>query len=124
MVDETAGLDPAGAAALEAHFLDPDAPNPARGCPAGEMPASRFRHKARIWRERHHEESIEKRHANGVLDRRVEYTPDRDGMAWLSAYLPADQAVASAAAERRMGKQGTWVEQILGGSARRGPRSW
>ncbi|MDR7159004.1 DUF222 domain-containing protein [Arthrobacter sp. BE255] len=95
MVDETAALDPAGAAALEAHFLDPDAPNPARGCPAGEMPASRFRHKARIWRERHHQDSIETRHATSALDRRVEYTPDKDGMAWLSAYLPADQAAAT-----------------------------
>ncbi|KRE80880.1 HNH endonuclease signature motif containing protein [Arthrobacter sp. Soil762] len=94
MVDEAATLDPAGAAALEAHFLDPDAPNPAGGCPAGEMPASRFRHRARTWRERHHTESIEKRHAKGVLDRRVEYAPDQDGMAWLSAYLPADQAAA------------------------------
>jgi hypothetical protein len=94
MVDETAGLDPAGVAALEAHFLDPEAPNPARGCPAGEMPASRFRHKARIWRERHHTESIEKRLAKGLLDRRVEYTPDKDGMAWLSAYLPATTASA------------------------------
>ncbi|QNE15868.1 HNH endonuclease signature motif containing protein [Pseudarthrobacter sp. NBSH8] len=92
MVDEAATLDPAGAAALEAHFLDPDAPNAAAGCPAGEMPASRFRHRARTWRERHHTESIEKRHAKGVLDRRVEYAPDQDGMAWLSAYLPADQA--------------------------------
>ncbi|GAC1375501.1 MAG: hypothetical protein NVSMB43_15000 [Pseudarthrobacter sp.] len=94
MADEAATLDRAGAAALEAHFLDPDAPDPARGCPAGDMPASRFRHKARTWRERHHAESIEKRHAKGVLDRRVEYTPDHDGMAWLSAYLPADQAAA------------------------------
>jgi len=59
------------------------------------MPASRFRHSARSWRERHHHESIEKRHAKGVLDRRVEYTPDRDGMAWLSAHLPADQAAAA-----------------------------
>ncbi|MET3350858.1 UNVERIFIED_ORG: hypothetical protein ABID57_002557 [Arthrobacter sp. UYEF1] len=92
MVDEAATLDPAGAAALEAHFLDPNEPNAAAGCPAGEMPASRFRHKARTWRERHHTESIEKRHAKGVLDRRVEYAPDQDGMAWLSAYLPADQA--------------------------------
>ena len=94
MVDETASLDPAGAAALEAHFLGPDAPNPARACPAGNMPASRFRHKARIWRERHHTESIDKRHAISVLDRRVDYTPDRDGMAWFSAYLPAHQAAA------------------------------
>ena len=36
MVDETTNLDPAGAAALEAHFLDPEAPNPARG-PAGGL---------------------------------------------------------------------------------------
>jgi hypothetical protein len=94
MADEAATLDRAGAAALEAHFLDPDAPGSASGCPAGEMPASRFRHKARTWRERHHTESIEKRHAKGVLDRRVEYAPDQDGMAWLTAYLPGDQAVA------------------------------
>ena len=92
MVDETVNLDPAGARALEAHFLDPDAPNAARGCPAGELIPGRFRHKARTWRERHHPVSIEKRHARGGQDRRVEYAPDRDGMAWLSAYLPADQA--------------------------------
>jgi hypothetical protein len=53
---------------------------------------SRFRHKARTWRERHHPVSIEKRHAKGVQDRRFEYAPDRDGMSWLSAYLPADTA--------------------------------
>ena len=92
IVDETTGLTPDGAAALEAHFLDPDAPEPARGCPAGNLPPSRFRAKARTWRERHHPASIEKRHAKGVTDRRVEYTPDRDGMAWLSAYLPATTA--------------------------------
>ncbi len=92
MVDETANMDAAGAQALEAHFLDPDAPNPARGCPAGELIASRFRHKARTWRERHHPVSIEKRNARSVADRRLDYRPDRDGMAWLSAYLPADQA--------------------------------
>ncbi|VXC38891.1 Endonuclease [Arthrobacter sp. 9AX] len=95
MVDETATLDPAGAAALEAHFLGPDAPRPATAASIGEMPAYRFKAKARTWRERHHAESIEKRHAKGVLDRRVEYRPDQDGMAWLSAYLPADQASAA-----------------------------
>ncbi|MEW1810160.1 DUF222 domain-containing protein [Pseudarthrobacter phenanthrenivorans] len=94
MADETAGLDAAGAAALESHFLDPDAPDPARGCPAGELPAHRFRVKARTWRERHHAESIETRHAQGVVERRVEFRPERDGMAWLSACLPADQALA------------------------------
>ncbi|MET3950306.1 DUF222 domain-containing protein [Arthrobacter sp. UYEF36] len=92
MVEETSNLDPAGAAALEAHFLDPDAPNPARGCPAGELVPGRFRAKARAWRERHHPVSIEKRHTRCAADRRVEYVPDRDGMAWLSAYLPADTA--------------------------------
>ncbi|MGM9472869.1 DUF222 domain-containing protein [Pseudarthrobacter sp. YS3] len=92
MVDETTNLDAAAVQALEAHFLDPGVENPNRGCPAGELVASRFRHKARIWRERHHPVSIEKRHARSVADRRLEYRPDRDGMAWLSAYLPADQA--------------------------------
>ncbi|WLQ08633.1 HNH endonuclease signature motif containing protein [Arthrobacter oryzae] len=92
MVDETANLDRAGAAGLEAHFLDADALNPARGCPAGDLVPSRFRAKVRTWRERHHPVSIEERHVWGVAERRVEYVPDRDGMAWLSAYLPADTA--------------------------------
>ncbi|MET4591619.1 DUF222 domain-containing protein [Arthrobacter sp. 754] len=92
MVDETTNLDASAAQALEAHFLDPEAENPNRGCPAGELVASRFRHKARTWRERHHPVSIENRHTRSVADRRLEYRPDRDGMAWLSAYLPADQA--------------------------------
>jgi hypothetical protein len=92
MVDETSSLDPAGAATLEAHFLDPESARASRSCLAGELAPGRFRHKARTWRERHHPVSIEKRHAKSVLDRRLEYTPDRDGMAWLSAYLPADQA--------------------------------
>ncbi|BAS07296.1 hypothetical protein AHiyo4_07180 [Arthrobacter sp. Hiyo4] len=91
MVDETTNLDRPGAAALEAHFLDPHAVNPARGF-AGELIPGRFRHKARTWRERHHQVSIEKRHIKSAADRRLEYAPDRDGMAWLSAYLPADQA--------------------------------
>ncbi|BCW71788.1 hypothetical protein NicSoilB8_28320 [Arthrobacter sp. NicSoilB8] len=92
IIDETQNLDRAGAAGLEAHFLDPVAPDPARGCPAGELTASRFRAKARTWRERHHRDSLEARHARSAADRRVEFVPDRDGMAWLSAYLPADTA--------------------------------
>ena len=92
MCDETDGLSAGAAAAFEAHFLDPDAPNAARGCPAGELTPARFRAKARYWRERHHPVSIETRHAKSAKDRRLEYAPDRDGMAWFSAYLPADQA--------------------------------
>ncbi|TDT79447.1 hypothetical protein DFO47_105243 [Arthrobacter sp. AG258] len=60
----------------------------------GRLPAHRFKAKARTWRERHHAESIEKRHVEGVSDRRVEFRADQDGMAWLSAFLPADQALA------------------------------
>jgi len=43
---------------------------------------------------RHHPESIEKRHVKGVADRRMECTPDRDGMAWVSLHLPGDTACA------------------------------
>ncbi|MCO4273629.1 HNH endonuclease [Pseudarthrobacter sp. HLT3-5] len=109
MVDETTNLDRLAAAALEAHFLDPDAVNPARGCPAGGLVPGRFRHKARTWRERHHPVSIEKRHIRSAADRRVEYAPDRDGMAWLSAYLPADQAA------------GIWDRTTAAGRALQGP---
>lgn len=94
LADEAATLDPAGAAALEAHFLDPVTRRPATAAAIGGIPAHRLRIKARTWRERHHAESIEKRHAKAMADRRVEYRADQDGMAWLSAYLPADQALA------------------------------
>ncbi|MGN7149574.1 DUF222 domain-containing protein, partial [Arthrobacter sp. SAFR-179] len=94
VADETEGLTPDAAAALVAHFFDPDAPNPARGAAPGELVPSRFRTKVRSWRERHHPETLEKRHAKGVADRRMEYTPDRDGMAWISLHLPGDTACA------------------------------
>jgi len=94
IADETEGLTPEGAVKLVAHFFDPDAPHPARGAAPGELVPSRFRAKVRAWRERHHPETIEKRHTKGVADRRMEYTPDRDGMAWVSLYLPGDTACA------------------------------
>ncbi|QDG62854.1 HNH endonuclease signature motif containing protein [Pseudarthrobacter sp. NIBRBAC000502771] len=94
VADETEGFDAVGAAGLADHFFDPDTPNPARGALPGELVPSRFRAKVRGWRERHHPESIQKRHVKGVADRRMEYTPDRDGMAWVSLYLPGDTACA------------------------------
>ncbi|MDT0171198.1 DUF222 domain-containing protein [Pseudarthrobacter sp. BRE9] len=94
VADETEGLSPDGAAGLVAHFFDPDAPNPARGAAPGELVPARFRAKVRTWRERHHPETLEKRHAKGVADRRMEYTPDRDGMAWISLCLPGHIASA------------------------------
>lgn len=94
IVDETATLDRDAAGALEAHFLDDEALKSARRCPIGEMPAYRFRRNARTWRERHHPDTIEKRHAKGAEDRCLEYSPEQDGMARVSAYLPADRAMA------------------------------
>ena len=94
IVDETSGLKNAAAGALVAHFLDPEAPNAARGAAAGELAPARFRRKVRAWRERHHPESLESRHAKSVEDRRMEYSPDRDGMAWVSLYMAADKACA------------------------------
>lgn len=115
MCDETSGLDPAAAAALEAHFLDPESPFAARGCPAGELVPCRFRAKARSWRERHHPVSIEARHRKGVEERRLEYVPDRDGMAWLSAYVTADVAAAvwSRATEAARAMQGPAESRTL-----------
>ena len=95
MCDEATGLEPLAAAALEAHFLDPQATLAATGCPAGELVPARFRAKARSWRERHHPVSLEARHRKGAAERRLEFAPDRDGMAWLSAYLPADAAAGA-----------------------------
>ncbi|MCU1565622.1 MAG: endonuclease family protein, partial [Pseudarthrobacter sp.] len=89
--DETDSLDPTGAAALVEHVLNP---NPARGAAAGDLVPGRFRIRVRNWRERHHPESLEKRHAKCAADRRMEYTPDRDGMAWVSLYIPAHQGSA------------------------------
>jgi hypothetical protein len=94
IVDETSGLNAAAAAALEAHFLDPEAPNAAKGAAAGELAPARFRRKVRAWRERHHPESLEIRHVKSVEDRRMEYSPDRNGMAWISLHMPADEACA------------------------------
>ncbi len=91
IAEETDSLGAAGATALAAHFLNP---HPARGAAAGELVPSRFRARVRGWRERHHPESLEKRHTKSAEDRRMEYTPDRDGMAWLSLYMPADTANA------------------------------
>lgn len=72
IVDETTGLDKTAASALEAHFLDAEAPNAARGAAAGELAPARFRRKVRAWRERHHPESLEIRHAKSVEDRRMD----------------------------------------------------
>ncbi len=60
---------------------------------ARTLTIARFDHKARVQRERMNPESIEARHVAGVADRSVSVSGDRDGMAWLNAYLPAAEAI-------------------------------
>ncbi len=59
------------------------------------MTRPKFAARARTRREREHPESITVRHAKARRDRRIELHPDEDGMAWLNAYLPAEEAVAA-----------------------------
>lgn len=59
---------------------------------ARETTVAKLSHRARRLREQLHPESLEKRRERKVRDRSVLVEPDRDGMAWLSAYLPAEEA--------------------------------
>jgi Domain of unknown function (DUF222) len=61
---------------------------------ARTLTVARFDRKARDQRERMNPESIETRHDARVGDRSVSVSGDRDGMAWLNAYLPAADAIA------------------------------
>ncbi|MCS5733931.1 HNH endonuclease signature motif containing protein [Herbiconiux daphne] len=56
--------------------------------------AARLDRVARRERERLHPESIEVRTSTALTERHVTVTPDADGMAWVSGYLPAVAAVA------------------------------
>ena len=61
---------------------------------ARSLNTSRFRERARRIRERLHPESLAVRRASRFERRSVSVDPARDGMAWLSAYLPAETAIA------------------------------
>jgi hypothetical protein len=61
---------------------------------AKRLTVPQFDARARALRERKHRDSIAKRKAKAVTDRSITVEPDRDGMAWLTAHLPAEQAVA------------------------------
>jgi len=56
--------------------------------------AMRFNKHARVQRERMHPESIDERHESAVEKRSVSIAPGADGMAWLTAHLPAESAHA------------------------------
>jgi hypothetical protein len=84
LVDSVAGLDADAAAALETASL-PYARN---------LTVAKFERKLRTLREQSNPESIVDRHERAVTDREVTFIPAHDGMAWLSAYLPAADALA------------------------------
>jgi hypothetical protein len=85
MVDHTRALDTAALRALEAVAL-PFARN---------LTASKFERKIRSLRERANPETIRERHVRAVTDREIVFDPGQDGMAWLSAYLPAAEALGA-----------------------------
>ncbi|WP_349897084.1 HNH endonuclease signature motif containing protein [Parafrigoribacterium soli] len=85
IVDSVAGLDADATAALEAAAL-PYARN---------LTVAKFERKLRTLRERTNPETIVERRERATTDREVTFTPGRDGMAWLSAYLPAPDALAA-----------------------------
>jgi hypothetical protein len=62
---------------------------------ASTRTAAGLRQRARVVRERLHPDSIEERCREARERRDVRLEPARDGMAWLTAYLPAEDAIAA-----------------------------
>lgn len=61
-------------------------------CIAQGTTVAKLSNRARRLRERLHPQSLAVRREKKVRERAVTVEPDRDGMAWLSAYLPAEEA--------------------------------
>lgn len=61
---------------------------------AEDLNRPRLTARCRRLREKLHPESLTARRVKAASDRCVAFEPDRDGMAWFSAYLPAEQALA------------------------------
>ncbi|MEG9247592.1 DUF222 domain-containing protein [Arthrobacter sp. Soc17.1.1.1] len=61
---------------------------------AGELNRPKLTARCRRLREKLHPETLTARTVRAAADRRVVFEPDQDGMAWLNAYLPAEQALA------------------------------
>jgi hypothetical protein len=102
---------------------------------AERLTVAKFDAKARKHRENAHPETITARKTKAVIDRWVSFEPARDGMGYLTAYLPAEQGVAIHAAltEAAMKLQGpaesrtlaqlradVFADQMLGGDAMTG----
>ncbi|THJ67745.1 DUF222 domain-containing protein [Arthrobacter echini] len=60
---------------------------------AGDLNRPKLTARCRRLREKLHPETLVARRVRAESDRCVVFEPDRDGMAWLSAYLPAEQAL-------------------------------
>lgn len=99
LLDQAAGLGDADRASLETVMLPL----------AATMTAAKFTERVRQARERLDSESITARHDTCVSDRAVFFEPARDGMAYLTAYLPAAaaKAVFARVTTIAMGLQGT-----------------
>lgn len=85
IIDESYGMDDPLATELEAVLL------PA----AKELTVAKFKEFARKLRERLHPGGMDERHRSAVDKRTVTLDFDRDGMALLAAYLPAEIAMAA-----------------------------
>ena len=103
-LDVTAGLVSemnAATAAQQVATLPHDAPaswaefEEALQDAASRLSPGKFRLRARVVRERVHPESIDERHERARPNRDVWITPEADGMAMLSALLPASDAHAA-----------------------------
>ncbi len=60
---------------------------------AADLNRPRLTARCRRLREKLHPETLTARRVKAQADRCVVFEPDRDGMAWLSTYLPAEQAL-------------------------------
>ena len=85
LIDEARSLPDESWSAFEAEAL----PEAESRTPAG------FRQRARVLRERLHPDSIAERRRTAEESRSVHVEPARDGMAWLTAHLPAEQAIGA-----------------------------
>ena len=85
ITDETTSLPPRARPGFEHELLEL----------APACSTSSLRRRAKTLREKRHPETITARRAKKAADRHLELKPDYDGMAWLSAYLPAETAVAA-----------------------------
>ncbi len=95
LIDHTTTLPPAGVSAVEEAVLPR----------AEHLTVPKLDKATRELRERLHPESIQERHTASVADRHIETCPAKDGMAWLSAYLPATEVLGIANRLRDIAEQ-------------------